>query len=116
MYMPTGFWKAAARSFFNADTPDVPGGAPGDMVEFDDAFLDKLPDLLSGRGGSPQDHEQRAGELKSRATRRPVSLSVFPRSSFCPLENGFRYSLLSARMPRDSSQARISSGKPEPPE
>ena len=38
---------------FDADTPDTPGGAPGDMVEFDDAFLDKLPDLLSGREIEP---------------------------------------------------------------
>ena len=38
---------------FDADTPDVPGGAPGDMVEFDDAFRSKLPDLLSGREIEP---------------------------------------------------------------
>lgn len=38
---------------FDADTPDMPGGAPGDMVEFDGAFLDKLPDLLSGREIEP---------------------------------------------------------------
>ncbi len=38
---------------FDADTPDTPGGAPGDMVAFDDDFLDKLPDLLSGREIEP---------------------------------------------------------------
>lgn len=31
----------------------MPGGAPGDLVEFDDAFLDKLPDLLAGREIEP---------------------------------------------------------------
>ena len=38
---------------FDADTPDVPGGEPGEMVEFDEDFLDKLPDLLAGREIEP---------------------------------------------------------------
>ena len=34
---------------FDADTPDTPGGEPGDMVEFDDDFKSQLPDLLAGK-------------------------------------------------------------------
>ncbi len=38
---------------FDADTPEVPGGAPGDLVEFDEDFRDMLPDLLAGREIEP---------------------------------------------------------------
>ena len=38
---------------FDADTPDTPGGQPGDLVEFDEDFRDKLPDLLAGREVDP---------------------------------------------------------------
>ena len=38
---------------FDADTPDTPGGEPGDMVEFDEDFKDMLPDLLAGKEVAP---------------------------------------------------------------
>ena len=38
---------------FDADTPDTPGGEPGDMVEFDDDFKSQLPDLLAGKEVAP---------------------------------------------------------------
>ncbi len=38
---------------FDADTPDMPGGEAGDVVEFDMDFLDELPDLLAGREVPP---------------------------------------------------------------
>ena len=34
---------------FDADTPDTPGGEPGEIVEFDEDFRDRLPNLLAGR-------------------------------------------------------------------
>ena len=34
---------------FDADTPDLPGGEPGDVVEFDTDFMNELPDLLAGK-------------------------------------------------------------------
>ena len=38
---------------FDADTPDTPGGEPGEIVEFDTDFYDKLPDLLAGKEVDP---------------------------------------------------------------
>ena len=38
---------------FDADTPDTPGGEPGDIVEFDEDFMDQLPDLLAGKEVDP---------------------------------------------------------------
>jgi len=38
---------------FDADTPDTPGGEPGDVVEFDEDFRSKLPDLLAGKAVEP---------------------------------------------------------------
>ena len=38
---------------FDADTPDTPGGEPGDIVEFDEDFMDQLPDLLAGKEVEP---------------------------------------------------------------
>ncbi len=38
---------------FDADTPDTPGGKPGDIVEFDMDFADMLPDLLAGKQVEP---------------------------------------------------------------
>ena len=38
---------------FDADTPDTPGGEPGEMVEFDTDFMDVLPDLLAGKPVDP---------------------------------------------------------------
>ena len=38
---------------FDADTPDTPGGEPGDIVEFDEDFMDQLPDLLAGKEIQP---------------------------------------------------------------
>ena len=38
---------------FDADTPDTPGGKPGEIVEFDEDFRQQLPDLLAGREIEP---------------------------------------------------------------
>ena len=38
---------------FDADTPDTPGGEPGDLVEFDEDFRAELPDLLAGKEIEP---------------------------------------------------------------
>lgn len=38
---------------FDADTPDVPGGEPGEIVEFDQDFMQQLPDLLAGKEIEP---------------------------------------------------------------
>ena len=34
---------------FDADTPDTPGGEAGDIVDFDEDFMDQLPELLEGK-------------------------------------------------------------------
>ena len=38
---------------FDADTPDMAGGEPGDIIEFDEDFLPQLPDLLAGKEIEP---------------------------------------------------------------
>ena len=38
---------------FDADTPDTPGGEPGDVVEFDEDFKEMLPELLEGKEIAP---------------------------------------------------------------
>ena len=38
---------------FDLDTPELEGGAPGDIVEFDETFLPYLDDLLAGRRIDP---------------------------------------------------------------
>ena len=38
---------------FDADTPDTPGGEPGDIVEFDQDFMEQLPLLLAGEEIAP---------------------------------------------------------------
>ena len=38
---------------FDADTPDTPGGEPGELVAFDEDFRDLLPDLLEGKEVPP---------------------------------------------------------------
>jgi len=38
---------------FDADTPDTPGGEPGDIVAFDEDFREVLPDLLAGKEVEP---------------------------------------------------------------
>lgn len=38
---------------FDADTPDTPGGEPGEIVEFDEDFKDQLPALLAGEEIEP---------------------------------------------------------------
>ncbi len=38
---------------FDLDTEDLPGGNPGDLVEFDDAFQEYLPALLTGKPIDP---------------------------------------------------------------
>ena len=39
---------------FDADTPEVQGGQPGDVVEFDDDFIEMLPKLLAGLPVKPK--------------------------------------------------------------
>ncbi|MBR5340640.1 MAG: HD domain-containing protein [Erysipelotrichaceae bacterium] len=38
---------------FDLDTEDTPGGEPGDLVEFDEAFMPYYDDLINGRPISP---------------------------------------------------------------
>lgn len=38
---------------FDLDTPDLEGGEPGEIVEFDESFLPYLDDLLAGRSIEP---------------------------------------------------------------
>ena len=38
---------------FDADTPELQGGNPGDVVEFDESFRDMLPALLAGKEIDP---------------------------------------------------------------
>ena len=38
---------------FDADTPEFSGSNPGDIVEFDEDFMDHLPDLLAGKEIDP---------------------------------------------------------------
>ena len=51
------------RVVFDADTPDVAGGEPGDLVEFDEDFRDKLPDLLAGKEIDPVESRGQYGWL-----------------------------------------------------
>ena len=48
---------------FDADTPDTPGSEPGDVIEFDKAFMDKLPTLLSGGEIAPIMSNEKYGWL-----------------------------------------------------
>jgi len=48
---------------FDADTPDTPGSEPGDVIEFDEAFMDKLPTLLSGGEIAPIMSNEKYGWL-----------------------------------------------------
>ena len=45
--------EESCQVVFDADTPDLPGGNPGDIVEFDEDFKDQLPDLLAGKEIEP---------------------------------------------------------------
>ena len=38
---------------FDLDTPDLEGGNPGDLVEFDESFEEMIPDLLAGKPIAP---------------------------------------------------------------
>ncbi|MBQ9199932.1 MAG: HD domain-containing protein [Lachnospiraceae bacterium] len=38
---------------FDLDTDELEGSAPGEIIEFDDAFMDYLPDLLAGKEIEP---------------------------------------------------------------
>lgn len=40
--------KDGCHVVFDLDTPDMEGGAPGDIVPFDESFSDVLPSLLAG--------------------------------------------------------------------
>ena len=48
---------------FDADTPDTPGSEPGDVITFDEAFMDKLPTLLSGGEIAPIMSNEKYGWL-----------------------------------------------------
>lgn len=48
---------------FDADTPDTPGGEPGDIVEFDEDFGEVLPDLLAGNEIEPMESHGQFGWL-----------------------------------------------------
>ena len=48
---------------FDADTPDLPGGEPGDIVDFDSDFMDELPDLLAGKEIPPMVSDGQYGWL-----------------------------------------------------
>ena len=50
---------------FDADTPDLQGEAPGAFVEFDDAFLNCLPQLLAGERIDPIISNEKYGWLLS---------------------------------------------------
>ncbi len=59
------------------DTPDEPGSDPGDIVDFDDAFLAVLPQLLAGEPIEPIISNETYGWLLS------VYLPVFDSSGKC---------------------------------
>ena len=48
---------------FDLDTEDMPGGKPGEIVEFDEAFLPYLNDLLAGRPIAPIESNETFGWL-----------------------------------------------------
>ena len=48
---------------FDADTPDTPGSEPGDVVEFDKAFMHDLPKLLAGQEIDPIQSNEKYGWL-----------------------------------------------------
>lgn len=50
---------------FDADTPELPGSAPGEVIEFDDAFLEHLPALLAGEEIEPIISDEKYGWLLS---------------------------------------------------
>ena len=50
---------------FDADTPELEGSAPGELVEFDEAFLNVLPSLLAGENIDPIISNEKFGWLLS---------------------------------------------------
>ncbi|MBR2796787.1 MAG: HD domain-containing protein [Clostridia bacterium] len=48
---------------FDADTPETPGSQPGDVVEFDEAFMKDLPILLAGGEIPPITSNEKYGWL-----------------------------------------------------
>ena len=50
---------------FDADTPELEGSAPGELVEFDEAFLNVLPSLLAGDKIDPIISNEKFGWLLS---------------------------------------------------
>ena len=50
---------------FDADTPDLEGSEPGEVVEFDEAFLNVLPSLLAGDHIDPIISNEKFGWLLS---------------------------------------------------
>lgn len=62
---------------FDADTPDTPGSAPGEVVEFDQAFIDQLPKLLAGDTIDPVPSDEKYGWLLT------VYLPVYDSAGAC---------------------------------
>ena len=48
---------------FDLDTEDTPGGNPGDIVEFDEAFMPYIDDLFAGRRIEPIESDETFGWL-----------------------------------------------------
>ena len=48
---------------FDADTPETPGSEPGEVIEFDQAFMKYLPALLAGKEIEPIPSNERYGWL-----------------------------------------------------
>ena len=48
---------------FDADTPETPGSAPGEVIEFDNAFKEDLPKLLAGERIDPIQSNEKYGWL-----------------------------------------------------
>ena len=48
---------------FDLDTEDTPGGEPGDIVEFDEAFMPYIDDLFAGKRIEPIESDETFGWL-----------------------------------------------------
>ena len=48
---------------FDLDTEELPGAAPGEIIDFDDAFSEYLPDLLAGNEIEPVISDETYGSL-----------------------------------------------------
>ena len=55
--------KDGCHVVFDLDTPELEGGEPGDIVEFDESFLPYLDDLLAGKSIDPIISDDKYGWL-----------------------------------------------------